>query len=127
MKTAVVPLAFIITASLVGCVLNVGTHDSENIQSGISNNADADAGNDAEPIKYVDAQSDIGQCKVDCDCYDNNVCTQDLCVDGVCHFNTLEGGCGSTVGTCRGNWCCTSETTCFQAYDNEGLCRPDAG
>ncbi len=124
MKTAVFSLAFIVTASLVGCVLNVG----DSLDQYDLNNTDTDAGTNSVLDAGTDTQSnDIAQCKTDCDCYDNNVCTQDSCIDGVCQYDALEGNCGSTVGWCRGNWCCTSETTCFQAYDNEGLCRPDAG
>lgn len=72
---------------------------------------DADNVHDADP-----------QCAIDCDCNDNNVCTDDKCVDGACYYAQHNGGCGSTIGACRGTWCCTSEFTCFQAYDNDSDC-----
>lgn len=123
MKTAFVALVVVVTASLIGCVLDVETDDSENTQSSISNNTDADAGSDSALEAGADAKNDIPQCKTDCDCFDDNVCTLDSCINGVCQNGALEGSCGSTVGWCRGSWCCTSETTCFQAYDNDNsLC-----
>lgn len=66
-------------------------------------------------------------CTNDCDCFDDNVCTTDTCVSGGCQYDNHSGGCGSTVGTCRGSWCCTSEYTCFYAYDNDSFCNVDGG
>lgn len=60
-----------------------------------------------------------------CDCFDDNACTTDTCVDSKCQNVPADGGCGETVGWCRGTWCCTSETTCFQAYDIGSVCDLD--
>jgi hypothetical protein len=64
----------------------------------------------------------VPECQTDCDCFDDNACTQDTCVNGQCQNDAIEGGCGDTIGSCRGTWCCTSEYTCFQAYDNSSEC-----
>jgi hypothetical protein len=39
------------------------------------------------------------QCKIDVDCSDNNVCTDDICAKGVCsHPNSIQGkSCGATL------------------------------
>lgn len=79
-------------------------------------------------IQLADAGVDTGlaepvsQCENNCDCFDDNVCTLDVCTEGQCQWSAIDGGCGSTVGLCRGTWCCTGETTCFQAYDNDSEC-----
>lgn len=66
------------------------------------------------------------QCAEECDCFDNNPCTTDACVNGNCTNNPREGYCGDTVGWCRGESCCTGEYTCFRAYDNGNECATDA-
>ncbi|RTL06468.1 hypothetical protein EKK58_05805 [Candidatus Dependentiae bacterium] len=72
----------------------------------------------------VDAGHDppVAQCENNCDCFDDNACTIDICVGGQCQNNATDGGCGGTIGLCRGTWCCTGETACFQAYDNNTEC-----
>jgi hypothetical protein len=87
---------------------------------GINSNKDAALPDASAP----DGQYGLSKCATDCDCFDDNACTDDACVNGVCRNDAHIGGCGSTVGTCRGTWCCTSEYTCFQAYDNESVCNP---
>lgn len=64
------------------------------------------------------------ECIDGCDCFDDNPCTNDVCVDNACVVQFHDGGCGSTVGTCRLSSCCTSEFTCFRAYDNDSICKP---
>lgn len=83
-----------------------------------------DAGTDAieTPDAPQPAPEQVPECQTDCDCFDDNACTHDVCVNGACQNDAIEGGCGDTIGTCRGTWCCTSEYTCFQAYDNGNVC-----
>ncbi len=87
--------------------------------------------NDAGPEEdaaSIDTVAEAGtteeqsECTTACDCFDDNVCTEDECVDGKCHNNPTDGDCGYTIGWCVGSSCCTSEYTCFMAYDNSGNC-----
>jgi hypothetical protein len=88
---------------------------------------------DASPIAIVYHDAGPGTSAADsgiacthaCDCFDDNACTLDECNNGVCQYVEHNGYCGSTIGVCRGASCCTAESTCFKAYDNDSECVDD--
>lgn len=78
---------------------------------------------DAGPVDAGIPDAEVpAECAEPCDCFDDNACTTDACIDRVCVNDPVDGGCGSTVGTCRGPSCCTGAWTCFIAYDNDSAC-----
>lgn len=118
-------ICLVLLVEVVGCVLEL--HEP-------SDDISIELTQQPLPIPMVDAgfveahadvsseMSDTLQCTGDCDCFDDNVCTDDQCIDGTCKHEPHDGTCGSTIGTCRGTWCCSGEYTCYQAFDNESTC-----
>ena len=59
-------------------------------------------------------------CRTRCDCADNNPCTLNECSDGKCiNLNVDQVSCQSSPGTCRGGWCCSGESSCFEPYASD--------
>ena len=80
---------------------------------------------DAENVQHNHALPHTILCTEDCDCFDDNACTADACLNGRCLNEPTNGYCGSTVGMCRGTSCCASEYTCFRAYDIGNACEQE--
>jgi hypothetical protein len=88
---------------------------------GCSEAPEIESAEEAQPRNHADPS--VVQCVEQCDCFDDNACTTDVCLNGSCLNEPTNGYCGSTIGVCRGASCCTSEYTCFRAYDNDSACR----
>ncbi len=104
--------ALAVAISLTGCIVSAS-----------SENQDVAELSGAAPDAGIPAQCTEIPCSSECDCFDDNMCTQDSCVNGVCVNRPIDGTCGG-IGVCLDTWCCTSEYTCFLAYDTGSACAP---
>ncbi len=90
--------------------LAVGCADTGTSNSGTTTTI-PDVSTDLGGSKFDSGADGGGTCKVDKDCNDGNVCTDDLCAGGKCSFQNNKAACDDGVACTTGDVCAAGKCT----------------